>query len=90
MYKTLVAEDDELLTRLIERRNLNISMVDPKGAGPKIRGKSKAYELIERDRRRRQEFDIKLWPALPAELVQIDEPDFDSLAPKFTELGKAA
>ena len=52
-----------------------MSMVDPKGAGPKIRGKSKAYELIERD---------------TAELVQIDEPEFDLFAPKFTELRKMA
>ena len=47
-----------------------MSMVDPKGARPKILGKSKVYEIIERDRRLRLELQTKMWPALPAELIQ--------------------
>jgi hypothetical protein len=55
-----------------------VSMIDPKGARPKVLGKSKAFELIERDRRLRRELEMKVWPALPAALVQADEPVLDA------------
>jgi hypothetical protein len=58
-----------------------MSMVDPKGARPKIHGKSKVYELIERDRRLRQELEMKVWPALPAGLVQTDQPVLETNEP---------
>jgi hypothetical protein len=51
-----------------------MSMVDPKGARPRIYGKSKVYEIIERDRRLRHELQMKMWPALPAALVQLQLP----------------
>jgi hypothetical protein len=51
-----------------------MSMIDPKGARPKIHGKSKAFELIERDRRLRHELETKVWPALPLGLIQSDKP----------------
>lgn len=54
-----------------------MSMVDPKGAGPKIHGNSKVFELIERDRRLRQEMETKVWPAVPAELVKTVKPDLE-------------
>lgn len=65
-----------------------MSMIDPKGARPKILGKSKAFELIERDRRLRQEVEMKVWPALPPGLVQSDNPVPDltttpAMAPAF-------
>jgi len=65
-----------------------MSMIDPKGARPKILGKSKAFELIERDRKLRQQLETKVWPALPPGLVQSDEPVPEStaafaLAPAF-------
>jgi hypothetical protein len=65
-----------------------MSMIDPKGARPKILGKSKAFELIERDRRLRHELERKVWPALPPGLVQSDKPVPEStaksaLAPAF-------
>jgi hypothetical protein len=53
-----------------------MSMIDPKGARPKILGKSRVFELIERDRRLRQELEMKVWPALPTVLVQTDQPVF--------------
>ena len=60
-----------------EERNLYMSMVDPKGGGPKIRGKSKVFELIARDRKLRQKLERKVWPALPPELVEIDSAAFE-------------
>lgn len=51
-----------------------MSMIDPKGARPKILGKSKAFEIIERDRRLRHELETKVWPALPPELIQCEKP----------------
>ena len=65
-----------------------MSMIDPKGVRPKILGKSKAFELIERDRRLRHELETKVWPVLPPELIQSDNPVPESnvtsaLAPAF-------
>ena len=51
-----------------------MSMIDPKGARPKIHGKSKAYEIIQRDIRLRGELETKVWPALPAGLLQMENP----------------
>ena len=55
-----------------------MSMVDPKGAGPKVNGKSKVFERIARDRRLRQELEMRVWPALPSELVQTDQPALET------------
>jgi hypothetical protein len=56
-------------------------MIDPKGARPKIHGKSKAYEIIQRDIRLRREFETKVWPALPAGLVQMENPVLEIVSP---------
>jgi hypothetical protein len=55
-----------------------MNMIDPKGARPKVLGKSKTFELVERDRKLRQELEMKVWPALPAGLLQSDKPVPDS------------